>query len=281
VILLLVVYVSQIIDVHVHPPLDAEDKGVNPRIVGEKLLEWANGNGISRVVVLPIAPYISNDYIYKIVEVDPKILIGFASTVPNPYDKAVKELKRAILDLDLKGLKLHPSLQGFCLRNPHVWKVLHVAGELSIPVVIHALWIDESTLYFKSPYTPWINTLEDYALLPYVAPEVKLIYAHMGGLLYFKEFLGIATHKNVYLDVSYSIITISREIGMERLAEYIKLLGAEKFLFGSDTILGCTPEELGAKMQINLIKRLPLNEEERERMLHKNAENIIKISQKG
>jgi predicted TIM-barrel fold metal-dependent hydrolase len=64
---------------------------------------------------LPIVPYISNDYIYKIVEADPKILIGFASTVPNPYDKAVKELKRAILDLGLKGLKLHPNLQGIYL----------------------------------------------------------------------------------------------------------------------------------------------------------------------
>jgi predicted TIM-barrel fold metal-dependent hydrolase len=269
---------QQVIDVHVHPPLEAEEKGISPRVIGEELLKWAGENGVSRVVVLPIAPYISNDYVYKIVEVDSRALIGFASVVPNPHDSAVRELKRAILDLGLKGLKLHPGLQGFCLRNPHVWKVLRAAGELSIPVIIHALWVDESTLYFKSPYAPWINTVEDYAFLPYTAPGTKLIYAHMGGLLNFREILNVATRRNVYLDTSYSIITISREIGLDRLSQYIRLLGADKFLFGSDTIPGLTPRELGVRTQIDLVKSLALSEEEKEKILYRNAESLLKIS---
>jgi len=268
----------QVIDVHVHPPLDAEERGVGPEVVAQELLNWMSENGISRIAVLPIAPYISNDYVYRMVEADPKALVGFASVVPAPYERAVKELKRAVLDLGLRGLKLHPSLQGFCLRNPHVWEVLRVAGELGVPVIIHALWIDESTLYFKSPYSPWVNLVEDYALLPHVAPETKLIYAHMGGLHHFREVLSIATRKNVYLDTSYSIITISREISLERLARYVRLLGAEKFLFGSDTIPGLTPEELGARSQVRLIKTLPLSEEEKEKILRKNAEEVLKIS---
>ncbi len=73
------------------------------------------------------------------------------------------------------------------MRNSHVWRVLGVAGELGISVIIHALWVDESTLYFKSPPALWINTIEDYALLPYIAPKTKLIYAHMDGLLNFNE----------------------------------------------------------------------------------------------
>jgi len=272
------IQVQQVIDVHVHPPLEAEEKGISPRVIGEELLKWAIENGVSRVVVLPIAPYISNDYVYKIVEVDPRVFIGFASVVPNPHDRAVRELKRTILDLGLKGLKLHPGLQGFCLRNPHVWRVLRAAGELGIPVIIHALWVDESTLYFKSPPALWINTIEDYALLPYIAPETKLIYAHMGGLLNFREVLSIAAHRNVYLDTSYSIITISREIGLDRLSQYIKLLGADKFLFGSDTIPGLTPRELGVRTQIDLVKSLALSEEEKEKILYRNAESLLKIS---
>lgn len=65
---------------------------------------------------------------------------------------------------------------------------------------------------------------------------------------------------------------------MERLAQYVRLLGAEKFLFGSDTIPGLTPEELGARSQARLIKTLPLSEEEKEKILRKNAEEVLKIS---
>ena len=56
----------------------------------------------------------------RIVCYEPKKLVGFALVAPNPADRAAGELKRAIKDLGLKGLKLHPSLQGFCPRNMHV-----------------------------------------------------------------------------------------------------------------------------------------------------------------
>jgi predicted TIM-barrel fold metal-dependent hydrolase len=266
-----------VVDFHVHPPFDAEEKRISPSDVAQDLLEWMDKNNVSKAIILPIAPYISNDYIYKIVEKDPKRLIGFASVIPNPYDKALRELRRAIQDLGLKGLKLHPALQGFCIRNTHFWKLLKSAGELNVPVIIHALWMDESTLYFKSFYTPWEYPVEDYALLPYIAPETKIVFAHMGGLLRFREILNIATHNNIYLDTSYSILTIVREIGLERFAHYIKLLGADKFIFGSDTIPGLTPEDLGVKSQFDIIKSLPLSEEEKEKILYKNAERLLKI----
>jgi len=269
---------SRVIDFHVHPPLDAEDKGVSPKSIAEELLDLMDKSGVSKAVILPIAPYISNNYVYRIVEMEPRRLVGFASVVPNPADRAVKELERAVLDLGLRGLKLHPGMQGFCLRSPHVWKVLRRAGELGIPVILHALWMDESSLYFKSPYNPWENPLEDYALLPYIVPETILVYAHMGGLLHFKEAFSIATHKNVYLDTSYSIITIARDVGLERLAHYIKLLGAEKILFGSDLVPGLTPEDLGPKKQIELINKLPLSQEEKEKILIKNALQLMGTS---
>ena len=93
----------------------------------------------------------------------------------------------------------------------------------------------------------------------------------------FREVLDIAAHRNVYLDTSYSIVTISREIGLGRLSQYIKLLGADKFLFGSDTIPGLTPRELSVKMQIDLVKSLTLGEEEKEKILYRNAESLLKI----
>jgi len=52
------------------------------------------------------------------VSYNPERLIGFASVVPNPADIAIKELRRAVQDLGLRGLKLHPPMQGFRIRHP-------------------------------------------------------------------------------------------------------------------------------------------------------------------
>lgn len=232
---------------------------------------------MEKVVVLPIAPYISNEYVAKIIEYNPKRLCGFASVIPNPAEQAIKQLKHAILDLKLRGLKLHPGMQGFCLKSVHVWKVLRVAGELGVPVVIDAMLGDFSTLFFKGYYTPWINNVEDYSLLPFIAPSTTMILAHMGGSFHFENVLQIVTMPNIYVDTSYSIITIIDKVGSRVFAKYVRTLGAEKFIFGSDQVLNLTPEDLSAKKQIELINKLPLTDKEKKQILFENAIKILKL----
>ena len=85
-----------------------------------------------------------------------------------------------------------------------------------------------------------------------------------------------AGHPNVYLDTSYSIVTIAEEIGLERLGVYIKHLGADKFIYGSDHIIGLTPEPLSAKRQIEIIKSIPtLDDKGKELILAQNAKRLI------
>ncbi len=264
-----------IIDAHVHLPLNVKDFSAVE--LAEKLLEWMNGEGLDKVVLLPIAPYHSNDLIAKIVDYEPGRIIGFASVVPNPCDRAVKELRRAIEDLGLKGLKLHPSLQGFCISHPHVWRVLEEAGDLDVPVVLHVMLGDLSTLYFKGEPAPWINKFEDYALLPYVAPKTTMIFAHMGGMFHFEDVISIATFENVYLDTSYSLVTITEKLGLEGFARYVEALGSDKFIFGSDYVMGLTPDRLGARRQIEIIKKLPISEEDKEKILWKNIHKLLNL----
>jgi predicted TIM-barrel fold metal-dependent hydrolase len=247
-----------LVDFHVHLPFDWEKRGISPKEATRRVLEWMDGNGVDVAVLLPIAPYISNDYVAEVVECEPVRLVGFASVVPNPADVAAEELKRAVRELGLKGLKLHPSMQGFCLRNPHVWRVLREAGILGVPVLIDAMLGDFSTLYFKAgPLS--LNTVEDYSLLPVVAASTTLILAHMGGLYRFREIMEVATAANVYLDVSYSLVTIAGELGPAKLAKYFRVLGTEKFLFGSDTVIGATPEEYGVRAHLRVLEDMELS----------------------
>ncbi len=265
-----------VIDAHLHVPEEWVRKGISPKVAAERIISFMDYSGIDVGVILPIAPYVPNEYVYKVVAYEPKRLVGLASVIPNPADIAIKELKTAIEDLGLKGLKLHLGMQGFYVLHPHVIKVINTAGELGVPVVIHAMKGDLSTLYFKASrehVLPTPNKIEDYDLLPVLVPKTTIIYAHMGGLFGFREFMVIAAdHPNVYLDTSYSLVTIVDEIGAQRLSVYIKHLRADKFVFGSDHIIGLTPDSLSAKKQIEIIRNLPgLSTKEKELILSVNA----------
>jgi len=239
-------------------------------------------SGIDVGVLLPIAPYVPNEYVYRVVAYEPKRLIGFASVGPNLADVAIKELKRANENLELRGLKLHPEMQDFYILHPHVIKVINVAGELGIPVVIHATKGGLSTLYFKASkehVLPAPDKTKDYVLLPVLVPKTTIIYVHMGSLFGFREFMAMATgHPNVFLDISYSLVTVAEEIGAQRLSIYIKHLGADKFVFGSDHIIGLTPDSLSAKRQIEIIRGLPgLSSKGKKLILSENAKKTLKL----
>ena len=50
-------------------------------------------------------------------------------------------------------------------------------------------------------------------------------------------------------------------------------------IFGSDHIIGLTPNWLSAKKQIEIIKNMPeLTNEEKELILRKNAEKLLKMN---
>ena len=76
---------------------------MKPSDASDRLVQLMDDAGIDVGVVLPISPWVSNDYVYKLVSHNPGRLVGFASVVPNPADVAVREVERAVRDLGLKG----------------------------------------------------------------------------------------------------------------------------------------------------------------------------------
>src|SRR5262245_22985811 len=57
--------------------------------------------------------FVGNDYVAGVVEKYPDRFIGFASVDPWKGQAALKELERAVKELGLRGLKLHPTSQAF------------------------------------------------------------------------------------------------------------------------------------------------------------------------
>jgi predicted TIM-barrel fold metal-dependent hydrolase len=109
-------------------------------------------------------------------------LIGFGRVDPSDAkngspDIAVKELERAILHLGLRGLKLHPLAQLFIdeLEDDITKRVLHKAGELSIPVIF-----DTRNMRTAVRIKKLVDSMrEDERYNPAIR-QLKVILAHCG-----------------------------------------------------------------------------------------------------
>jgi predicted TIM-barrel fold metal-dependent hydrolase len=63
-------------------------------------------------------PAVSNDYVADAVRRHPDVFVGYASVDPWKGTLAVEELERAVRELGLRGLKLHPGRQEFFPDDP-------------------------------------------------------------------------------------------------------------------------------------------------------------------
>jgi len=204
-----------LIDSHVH--LGGPDRGDGARLSPEELIHAMDAAGVDRAVVFPfneLDPGVSfsraNSFIASAVRRYPERLIGFARLDPNAGEAALAELERAVVELGLKGVKLHPKAQGFTPSNRHVLRIVQKAAELEAPVVF-----DNGKEIFDNHA---IGELAEQA------PEARIIMAHMRG----QAFIEVAErHGNIFLG------TVKAKV--EDVEEAVEVLGAERIIAGSDT----------------------------------------------
>jgi uncharacterized protein len=82
-------------------------------------------------------PPVTNDFVATCVRDHPDVFLGFASVDPWKGEAAVRELERSVRMLGLRGLKLHPTAQGFRPHDRRVYPVWESASSLGIPVTVH------------------------------------------------------------------------------------------------------------------------------------------------
>jgi predicted TIM-barrel fold metal-dependent hydrolase len=216
------------VDFHTHIWNDQQDR------VAE-FVTTASGLGVDKSVVLPIAPYMSNEDVARLVATDPDHLIGFASVVPFaqttsiPREDPVETLGHAVEKLGLRGLKLHPLIQGFDLADPGLVPVVSAAGDLGIPVIFHTGPSNGRTGRLANGHA---EKLDDLAIM---CPNTILVAGHADPNS--EAFYIARKHPNVYLETSIAwalwgsiIPNLTRRI--------VRETGPEKVLYGTDFSLG-------------------------------------------
>ena len=174
----------------------------------------------------------TNDYVAELVNAHPEQFIGFATVDPWKDRWAVNELERAVTELGLKGLKLHPIHQAFFPDDPRFYPLYEKCVELGVPVLFHSGFAAAGLgtpggggmkLKYAAPIPHFDDIAADF-------PGLTIIMAHPAWP-WVEEQIAVALHKpNVYIDLSG---WAPRYIPQQLINETNTRL-QDKILFGSD-----------------------------------------------
>ena len=199
-------------------------------------------------------------------------LLYFACIHPD-MPEPEKEIRR-IASLGLRGVKLHPVYQGCDIDDLRYLRILNAAAESGLIVLTHAGWdIGFPGIDHCSP-KKLAHAVSEVGALP-------LIAAHLGGWRMWDALDALLPYENIRLDTSFSIGMLAptderyypgkerQLLTVEEALACIRMFGAERILFGSDSPWGSQKESLA------VLRSLPLTDEEKRMILGGNAQNLL------
>jgi predicted TIM-barrel fold metal-dependent hydrolase len=181
--------------------------------------------GIARGVVLHLLaqPWGAEEFAAAIAKCSR--LRGFINIDPRAVD-ADRQLRAGVETLGFIGLKLHPRLQRFHLDDPTCARLVSLAGEMGIPVLIDAF-----------PDGDWLMMGFDpvsFARLAVKCKDTRIIVAHFGGHRCI-DFMMLAKRiPNIWFDLSYSLLYYRGSSVIDDLLYCCSSLKYQRIFFGSD-----------------------------------------------
>jgi uncharacterized protein len=242
---------AAVIDAHAHI-------GATPyvRRTADDVLREMDAAGVDRAVVCPLGAHLAvrnregNDLMAQAVARHPDRFTGFLTVNPWWGEAALAELDRAVDELGLSGLKLHPVVQGFHVDDDLVLPVVERAVERGLPIYVHS-----GTPVLALPLA--ILALADRY------PEGRFILGHMGGADFFVDIpMSFGRARNVWVETS-----LTCHAGY--VGDAIVRLGADRVLFGSDSPSSAMASEL------TKIRVLGLPDEQLRQVLGANVAGLL------
>lgn len=132
---------------------------------------------------------------------------------------------RAIRDMGLKGIKLHPDYQGMYIDDERYIRLMDYAMELGLVVLIHA-GIDVGYPDLVRACPERIRRVIDI-----LHPD-KLVLAHYGGYGQYDQVEEFLVGENVYFDTA---MAFESGISEEQFLRILDRHGSDKILFGTDS----------------------------------------------
>ncbi len=180
--------------------------------------------------------------------------IGFGTLHPQ-YEDNEGEIEKLLAN-GVKGIKFHPDFGKIDILSPEMYQIYEMmSGRLAI--MFH---VGDNRYDFSHP-NKIKQILKDF-------PNLTVIGAHMGGYTTWEASLDILCGENIYFDTSSSLEFISPELAVKVLKKH----DMDKVLFGTDYPMW------HIKKEIENIEKLPLSDDEKEKIFHLNAENLLGLT---
>ena len=160
----------------------------------------------------------------------------------HPDAPDVRQDLEDLVQLGLKGVKLHPDIQGFEVDSPKAMRIFEMCEDLGLPVCVH-------TGDYRYDYSNPDRTKRVLRAFP----RLKMIGAHFGGWSVWDEACRVLSdYPNLTVDTSSSFHWLTKE----KAAEIIRKFGAGRVMFGTDYPIW------NQKTEIDYLLSLGLEEEE-------------------
>jgi predicted TIM-barrel fold metal-dependent hydrolase len=243
-----------------------------------------------------------NDDLAEVQERYPRRFIGLAQAPLLAGPAALGELRRAILDLGLRGVTITSQVNGHSLDAPKLYEFYELVCQLDVPVFVHPALVPKGYDHLRDYDLPRVLGREldlTVATTRLIAggifdryPDLKVVMAHFGG--------GIAAVKERLVGKGYRFGTLKRPFGAYYDMVYFDMAGFEGGMVAlSCALQGIRPERLvfasdypqdftgvntdtgkGIKAlrdYINAVRQLPLEEKQKDAMLGGTAAALLKI----
>jgi len=197
-----------------------------------------------------------NQWLREAVEDDDR-LIPFMRLNPDHGRRAIDDMAR-YASKGFAGIKIHPESQGVDMRNEALDPFFAAAEDLGLPIVTHT-----GVLHGKMP----LYTHEPMLFEPFIAehPNLVLIMAHMGGLPYFRQVVGLMqSYPNVYGDITGMLTPSMWYIPPDELYLLHALGLSDRLIYGCDWPWGGVPHVQG---QLDTLAASRFSEEEKSAIL--------------
>jgi predicted TIM-barrel fold metal-dependent hydrolase len=179
-------------------------------------------------------------------------ILGFT---PDPFhlDETLRMMEEWVKERGARIVgEIVPYIAGHEREGPEMDAIYEKAVALGVPINNHS------------------STAEDSAAIGRLAekhPEARIIMAHIGGTWAFRDGIKVAgAHENIWADTSGWPMVAG---GIMEIA--LRELGASKLVFGTDYPL-CDIDSW-----VSRLERLPVSDEERERIAWRNAGDLMGI----
>lgn len=190
-------------------------------------------------------------------------LVPLISIHPEMEGNILSHLKQYIA-LGAKGVKIHPSAQGFLPNDYRLQSVYEYCSEIAFPIVFHCGLTSEVRINNYSDLEMLMPVIDEYQNIPIILGHMA--EGKVGDVLWLSK-----VYRNVYFDTS---IAISGLLCIKRVhddcwqddnivIDIINKIGANRIIFGSDYPFGCPIHDIKRFMDMSLInedKRLILGD---------------------